>query len=268
MCALGQARRLRCRPPRSSCDGAPTHSALGRDDLRGAGGRRSRQRSCCRKKSAAAGDGCREQPRVADETGWSSREGVVAEHVIHVHVSIDEVAHRQASVLRSARAQRAPDAHRAAAVDDGDAARADDEADVGDVVMSGGIERAAADRSARTHRAPPAGPESSAAGRGTAAPCERGPAGRHRQRWQRRRGADRSSASDCRRLHRHSFTALRRTAPIRRRSALSFESVTSKMHGFGSGSLRAMRSVGFSLSEMPASASISAFRAAAAGACA
>jgi len=54
---------------------------------------------------------------------------------------VDDIADRQRGVLADGRAQRAPDAHRATGVDDRDATAADDEADVGDVVVARRVER-------------------------------------------------------------------------------------------------------------------------------
>jgi hypothetical protein len=65
----------------------------------------------------------------------------VAEHMVDVHMRVDDIADRQRRVLVDRRAQLAPDAARTAGVDDRDATRADDESDVGDVIVAGRVER-------------------------------------------------------------------------------------------------------------------------------
>ena len=65
----------------------------------------------------------------------------IAEHVIDVHVGVDDVTHRQRGVRGDRAAQCASDTHRAAGIDDRDAATSDDEPDVGDVVVTLRFER-------------------------------------------------------------------------------------------------------------------------------
>ena len=59
----------------------------------------------------------------------------IAEHVIRMHVRVDDEAHRQGRERADRRAQRAPDDIAAAGVDYSDAARADDEAHIGNVAI-------------------------------------------------------------------------------------------------------------------------------------
>lgn len=61
--------------------------------------------------------------------------------MIDVHVRIDHVADRQLRVTLDRRSQRTPDARRSAGIDHCNAACADHESDVCDVVVSGCVKR-------------------------------------------------------------------------------------------------------------------------------
>ncbi len=89
-----------------------------------------------RKKSRAAGDRLRQSSACPTKLSRLRCERGVAEHVIDVHVGVDDVADRQRRVLcRIAARNSRPMVDRAAGVDHGDALLADDEADIGDVVV-------------------------------------------------------------------------------------------------------------------------------------
>ena len=127
VCAFGHARNANGRPPRSRSRSCST-SRSGPMICAPAGGESISPGYSLTKKSllramASASAACPTKlRRVVLECG-------IAEHVIHVHVGVDDVADRQGGVCCDRRAQLASDADRAAGIDDGHAFLADDEAD-------------------------------------------------------------------------------------------------------------------------------------------
>ena len=75
------------------------------------------------------------EPLMTDDLRMIVVERRIAEDVIRMHVRVDDEAHRQGRERADRRAQRAPDDIAAAGVDYSDAARADDEAHIGNVAI-------------------------------------------------------------------------------------------------------------------------------------
>ena len=70
-----------------------------------------------------------------DEGGLLRLEGDVAEHVVGMHVGVDDILDRQRRARADGGEKTRADARAAAGIDHGDAVAPDDEAGVGDVAL-------------------------------------------------------------------------------------------------------------------------------------
>ena len=133
VCAVGHARSSSTRPPRSTSSVAATACVGSTIRLAvGALSERALQRGNVVRSAPAQRIG---EPLMTDDLRMIVVERRIAEHVIRMHVRVDDEAHRQGRERADRRAQRAPDDIAAAGVDYSDAARADDEAHIGNVAI-------------------------------------------------------------------------------------------------------------------------------------
>ena len=134
LCPAGQARKVRRRDPRSSCQGINDEQG-GRHDLHGIDQFATHDASKIVEIIRPARRQRLRQLAVADEAGSLCGEGRIAEDMVGMAVGVDDVADRLGCAGPHRRQQRLALTEAAAGVDHGHRILADDKADIGDVAF-------------------------------------------------------------------------------------------------------------------------------------